>query len=108
MHGLTNPATKTIKIREDVYDRACEGHGRDRFTLAHELGHYLLHDDVTVGLARSGDGASVVTYCDPEWQANAFAGELLMPHDLIQNMSIGEIAAQCKVSYSAAELQRRK
>ena len=33
----------SIVVREDVYDRALNGSGRDRFTLAHELGHYVLH-----------------------------------------------------------------
>ena len=28
-HGLTFPDKNEIQIREDVYDRACEGSGRD-------------------------------------------------------------------------------
>ena len=40
---------------------------RDRFTLAHELGHLVLH------LRRRA--------ADPEYEANLFAGELLMPSD---------------------------
>lgn len=40
---------------------------RDRFTLAHEIGHLVLH------LRRRAD--------DPEREANLFAGELLLPYD---------------------------
>ena len=41
-HGETYPVAKKIRLREDVYDRACQGYGRDRLTLAHELAH-LIH-----------------------------------------------------------------
>ncbi len=47
----------SIVVREDVYDRALNGSGRDRFTLAHELGHYVLHSS-GVQLCRS-DGAKL-------------------------------------------------
>lgn len=108
LHGLTDPATKTIRIREDVYCRACEGHGRDRFTIAHELGHYLMHDEISVGLARVNSGEKIITYRDPEWQADAFAGEFLMPHHQIKGLSAKQIARSYGVSLAAAELQRRK
>ena len=55
--------TKVMVIREDVYERALNGSGRDRFTLAHELGHYVLHSS-GVQLCRS-DGGRVVTYGAP-------------------------------------------
>lgn len=50
-HGLTRPEMKEMWIREDVYEGARNGNGRDRFTIAHELGHYLLHNEP--GLART-------------------------------------------------------
>lgn len=48
MHGEYAVTTRAdedivIRVRSDVYERACENHGRDRFALAHELGHYSLH-----------------------------------------------------------------
>lgn len=43
-HGETLIGRNVIRIREDVYDRACKGYGRDRLTMAHELGHLLLHN----------------------------------------------------------------
>lgn len=107
-HGLTDPESGHIYIREDVYDGACMGHGRDRFTIAHELGHFLLHDGITLGLAKVADDETIPVYCDPEWQANAFAGELLMDHDVIANMTVSEIAVKCGVSYDAAAYQKKK
>lgn len=105
-HGLTNPETGKIMIREDIYDGACKGEGRDRLTIAHELGHFLLHNGITLGLARVDENEKVPTYCDPEWQATAFAGELLMDSDIIQNMSVPEVSRRCGVSMDAARYQK--
>lgn len=61
---------------------------RQRFTIAHELGHHLLHKGGTFidrGIAvrfrdeRSGSGTD-----EEEKQANAFAAALLMPADWIR------------------------
>lgn len=67
-HGETIPSENRIRIREDVYERACNGYGRDRLTMAHELGHLLLHRAETITFARE-DG-DIPPYKDPEWQAN--------------------------------------
>lgn len=107
-HGLTKPQEGVIYIREDVYNGACRGCGRDRFTMAHELGHYLLHRAIPTGLARSASVDNVPSYCDPEWQASAFAGEFLMGHNVIQGLSPAQIAQACCVSYAAACYQYRK
>ena len=107
-HGLTDPRTGKIFIREDVYEGACHGIGRDRMTLAHELGHFLLHDGIALGLARVGNDEHVPTYCDPEWQASAFAAEFLMDHDIIRLMTPEEVAEKCGVSLQAARFQKSK
>lgn len=57
---------------------------RQRFTIAHELGHLQLHEDVLYvdGLVRRDHKSSLAL--DPqEIEANAFAAELLMPRSLI-------------------------
>lgn len=87
MYGNTNTRTNVMKIRKDVYERAVRGVPRDRFTLCHELGHYLMHRPETMSYPRG----KVPRYCQPEWQANTFAGELMAPYDLVKNMGIKEI-----------------
>lgn len=42
-HGLTYSDRNEIHIREDVYECALKGSGRDRLTMAHELFHLLQH-----------------------------------------------------------------
>ncbi|MEV6525923.1 ImmA/IrrE family metallo-endopeptidase [Longispora sp. NPDC051575] len=60
---------------------------RQRFTIAHELGHLLLHDDplitdysVLVGMR--DENSSLGTHRQ-EVEANGFAAAILMPQDLI-------------------------
>jgi uncharacterized protein DUF955 len=105
-HGLTIPSEKTIIIREDIYEGACNGHGRDRFTLAHELGHYLLHH--RIGLARRDQvrREQIKPFNSSEWQADAFAGELLIPIEAVRACrTVAGIAAICGVSQDAALTQ---
>lgn len=40
-HAVTDIISKTIKIRSDVYEGACNGVGRDRMTIAHEFAHFI-------------------------------------------------------------------
>jgi Zn-dependent peptidase ImmA (M78 family) len=107
-HGLTIPEENLIKIREDIYHRARKGSGRDRFTIMHEIGHYLLHSQNRIALASNRDGVEIKTYEDPEWQASAFAGEFLMPKNICENMSVDEVVDKCGVSRRAAEVQLKK
>jgi len=100
-YGLTNTSRHEMRIREDVYEAACAGNPRHRFTLCHELGHYLLHQPEFISMARG----EVPKYCDPEWQANTFAGELMAPHELVRGMAVEEIAVKCGMSDQAARIQ---
>jgi Zn-dependent peptidase ImmA (M78 family) len=87
---------------------------RDRFTIAHELGHYVLHylyfrqvkkEEIgPVEAQRYGSGRV-------EWEANWFAAGFLMPSDFFraayEKLSGDEIAiaAQFKVSAQAARVR---
>lgn len=61
---------------------------RQRFTIAHELGHILLHEDEEFHVdetssIRFRDEESSLATKDEEIEANQFAAELLMPEDLL-------------------------
>ena len=79
-----------ILASAETYDRLEQGHPRAVYFVSHELGHCLLHTDLLVRLAqmpsaqqaalhRGGERSTHRFYRDTEWQANAFAGALLMP-----------------------------
>lgn len=104
-YGLTYPKKNKICLREDVYERAISGVGRDRFTVAHEIGHYIMHKPGSISLARTKLREDIPAYKRPEWQANTFAGELLAPPHLIQGLSLKEIALSCGVSMDVARIQ---
>lgn len=101
MYGVTNTGKNVMRIRSDVYERAVNGSPRDRFTLCHELGHYLLHQPQYMSYARG----EIPKYRQPEWQANTFAGELMAPYHLVKDMSVDEIMEKCGMSRQAAEIQ---
>jgi hypothetical protein len=42
VHAETDVENHVIYVKQSVYDGACSGNGRDRMTIAHEIGHYLL------------------------------------------------------------------
>ena len=102
-YGTTNTYSNIMKIRENVYEGAIQSNPRDRFTLCHEFGHWFLHQPESVSFARG----SIPKYCDPEWQANTFAAELMVPYYLIDGMSVEEIVEKCGVSYSCASIQMK-
>ena len=106
--GETIPAERKIRLNEDIYLKAFDGDGYARFCVAHEIAHLLLHDMKSISLCRLQEGKKLITYKDPEWQADAFAGELLMYHPLIKNMSVLDIEIKCGVTGSAAATQHSK
>lgn len=107
-HAYTDIESNTIFIREDIYERARKGEGRDRFTIAHEIGHCLLHNKRMGLLTRVYGNEKIKPYEDIEWQADAFAGEFLCPSSAIKNMSIDNISQYYQVSNNAAIAQKNK
>ena len=104
-HGLAFPEKGEIWLREDVYEGYLAGQGRDRFTAAHELGHLLLHNNI--GMARSIKSPSELKpYENSEWQANTFAGALLIPVETARKLKDEfELMDACGVSFDAARVR---
>jgi hypothetical protein len=84
------------------------GERRRRFTIAHEIGHFVLHPE-RVRPERSGS----VTWGsqDYEREADAFAAELLMPEHLVRQLVLEEgsepkrLAARFDVSVQAMTIR---
>jgi Zn-dependent peptidase ImmA (M78 family) len=77
-----------ILASESIYHRLENQHPRAGYFVAHELGHCVLHTDQLVRLAKMPTNQQAAfhrgredhkPFEDTEWQANAFAGALLMP-----------------------------
>lgn len=113
--GMIRPSTSSrsgFEIRIDKHETP----ERQRFTLAHELGHYIHHRD------RIGDGITDdVLYRSErisnaeEVQANRFAANVLMPKALLQGYigeyatidekAVRELAEMFRVSIPAMEIR---
>lgn len=71
---------------------------RQRFTIAHELGHYVLHEGETVHLDHTRNAVAInlrnsesaTGENDDEREANLFAAELLMPARFLENDLLGK------------------
>jgi len=116
--GALYPANAGRKGWGIIYNNRISSPGRINFTLAHELGHYLLHRlQFPDGKACNQD--EVARWDSPEarieQQANEFAANLLMPLDdfrrLIPEKAIADLdmlsecAARYRVSLQAAILR---
>jgi Zn-dependent peptidase ImmA (M78 family) len=94
IEGLTDGRERTVKLAVRVHEGAEAGQGCDRITIAHEIGHVVLHADATpLGDANQWSAAAelmvwarqteVAEEENPEWQADVFSLALLMPNEMI-------------------------
>lgn len=92
-----------------VNDKHCEA--RRRFTIAHEIGHFVLHSDlIGDGIGDDGLYRSHLRSAR-ESEANRFAANLLMPAELIEKAAadgadtIADLARVFQVSRSAMSIR---
>ncbi len=107
--GMLLPARREIWLNGA---EAAASPGRRRFTLAHELGHWICH---------CGDGAAAPVLCrsedvalgtgrELEREANVFAAELLMPREAVATAFAREgsaVALGARFGVSTLALQWR-
>lgn len=106
----TNEAV--IKIPNRVYLGACSKgttSGRDRMTIVHEISHYFLIVIFDFKPIETLSRGRVPKSNDPEWQAMAVAGEILMPYtETMHIQDPYELALICGVSLEAANYRINK
>lgn len=107
-YAVTYPDKNKIVLQESVYDALCNDDNHARFTVAHELGHLIMHRN-QMAYARSKVPGGHRIYEDSEWQADVFASHFLIDSRLVQkNLTITEISENFGVSMQAAEAWVRK
>lgn len=83
---------------------------RQRFTLAHEIGHFLLHREmIASGITDSIMYRSTLS-SQKEVEANKFASWLLMPYSLVKQASslLSEVDVEKKVEMMAEQFKVSK
>lgn len=78
---VANASSGIIRVKPGM------NHGRRQFTIAHEIGHYILHP--REGLDREDISTNFTLWNDrsEETEANVFAAELLMPEFLFRPLA---------------------
>lgn len=122
--GALDPTTKTVHMNEKHLPLFVEVLGPERFTLAHELGHWVYDAESPEQLTLDVEAATTI-YCRDtrsqpasdqaairEINANKFAACLLLPADLVrgalvasEGASLARIAADCGVSKATLRIR---
>jgi predicted transcriptional regulator len=113
---------ETIRVepnsRFEIFLPALTSATRDRFTVAHELGHFFLHFPL-VQDTHPGKGMRATRWVDAndrdlercEWEANWFAAAFVMPakqfQEVYSSLGVAEAAALFGVSQKAAEIRAK-
>jgi Zn-dependent peptidase ImmA (M78 family) len=103
LSGLTNRGQKTIRINKKHHPL------RQRFSLAHELGHICLDHDLVLSDRIEEEGINA----EFEKEADEFASELLMPIELFKkafrdNPDLEVLAGTFTVSTTAVSVRALK
>lgn len=96
-----------ISIKHSVYRRASMGLGRDRMTLAHEIGHAVMHDGVRMARRATGNVSYLwlSPYESAEHQAKVFAAALMINDSFAAALnSPEEISVGFGISIEAATI----
>ncbi len=121
LSGMLDPAEMVVWVDREEARRSP---GRRRFTIAHEVGHLLLHVPASREvfadrpadireLDEGGPGAKVPGLRRREREANVFARELLMPERLLNEQAhatgfnLPALAGRFEVSVPAMRLRLR-
>lgn len=103
--ALMDETTHTLTVRDSVMEDVKAGRERARFTIAHELGHYLLGHEGMRLRTRRVTAYPMAKDRIQESEANLFASYLLVPTRLAWDaVSAEDIAMRFQVSRAAADI----
>ena len=103
--GILHRETKSIGVNQNHHMY------RQRFSIAHEMGHYYLEHPEVRKLNYLDNGDELKKIYDAE--ADEFAGEILVPREMLkkkvkQHKTVGELATRFFVSTTVMSIQIMK
>lgn len=108
---FSNASGFLVPDKNAIFVNKMESPGRKRFTIAHEIGHYVLKHKESHILKR--DELSSLGTNQQEKEANAFAAELLMPEEIFKflykdvGLTDRELAIEFGVSTHAIAVRKQ-
>ncbi|WP_082503795.1 ImmA/IrrE family metallo-endopeptidase [Methylobacterium sp. Leaf117] len=98
-----------VSVRRSIHQKALWGEGRARMTLAHELGHAVMHPGMAKARRSGATGRSVANsipaHKSAEHQAKVFASAFLIVQSYAETLgSSEEISEQFSISLEASEI----
>jgi len=108
---LSEGALQPMGDSHAIVVRGASSERRRRFTIAHEIGHFVLHPG---RLAPERGGAVNEAWQEQEREADQFAAELLMPEDLVREAVVehgddaSRLADRFDVSRQAMQTRMRR
>ena len=108
---LSEGALQPMGDSHAIVVRGASNERRRRFTIAHEIGHFVLHPG---RLAPERGGAVSEAWQEQEREADQFAAELLMPEDLVREAVVehgddaSRLADRFDVSRQAMQTRLRR
>lgn len=115
--ALTDFSEKSIILSVRTHDLLGMGDTRSRFTLSHEIGHAILHNNYMTDSSHLNRFSGILyrgqieSFVCSEWQADGFGAGIQMPAnhmiDLIQqNCSVEELKRLFLVGHDTATIRR--
>lgn len=101
---INSTEEKSIHVNESQI------HQRQRFTIAHEIGHIVLHHDMDANYEMVDYRISGGEFDQKEFEANSFAAALLMPKEKVTQVwndlrDVDDVADLFQVSKRAASIR---
>ncbi|WP_298951434.1 ImmA/IrrE family metallo-endopeptidase [uncultured Methylobacterium sp.] len=98
-----------IRVKRSVHNQAVWGEGRARMTLAHELGHAVMHPGMAKARRTGAVGRhkvqNIPSYSSAEHQAKVFASAFLIDQEFAKNLeSASAYSEEFSISLKAAEI----
>ncbi len=114
IEAAMDPQEKLVILSAQAYEDLIDGVPRARFTVAHEIGHVVLHSQYLRYRILDGEDVLklnrgyIAAFRDPECQANAFAAAFLMPTHHVDRMvregvGVSALVRTFGVSWESAE-----
>lgn len=108
--AMYNASENFIYIKESVIDEYEQNIYRSCFTLCHELFHYIQNEVLGFKFEYC---EKCKNYEDPEWQANEFAGQILIPSEYVdlpedEIMEKYHVSIECALTRKANVKKRQK